>query len=157
MPENVLQQVETLVIIGNHYNRQPLPQCVTELPLTMSSLHTLKLQNATGATAVHKTVQAVIRTNTLKHLQLTYCDIDYGCVTTLYRWLLTSSKLELLDISLPSTKAIELISKALTTNSTLKYTGSTGVKVQPPSDAGRVFHANSQQHNNLSEATGMSY
>ena len=81
---------------------------------------------------MHKTVQAVIRANTMKNLGLTYCDIDYGCVTTLYRWLLTSSKLEGLDISLPSTKAIELISKALTTNSTLKVLGLQGSKFSLP-------------------------
>ena len=120
MPVGILQQLQTLGLVGSYYNRQPLPQWVPELLIIMSSLRSLVLNYITGATAVRKTVQAVVSTNTLKELQLTCCDIDYGCVTILYRWLLTSSKLEALDISLPSTKAIEMISTALTTNSNIK-------------------------------------
>ena len=132
MPENVLQQLQTLGLVGNRHHHQPLPQWLPEILHIMSSLQSLVLDYITGATAVRKTVLAVVSTNTLKELQLTYCDIDYGCVTILYRWLLTSSKLELLNISLSSTKAIELISAALTTNSTIKILDLNGSRFSHP-------------------------
>ena len=106
MPENVLQHIQTLVLWGNKDNHPPLPQCVAEAIPTMGSLHTLLLGRVTGATALHRTVQAVVSTNTMKVLSLLYCDIDDECVTTLCQWLHTSSQLLVLQITLPSPNAI---------------------------------------------------
>ena len=122
MHQKVLPQLQTLELWSE--KQQSLPQCVPELiNPTMSSLHTLVLSKTT---AVHRTVKAVVSTNTLKKLALYDCDINDECVTTLCQWLSTSSQLEALAITLPSPNAmhgIEMISTALTTNFTLKTLG----------------------------------